>query len=278
MLNSEIRAEFNRRLCCGERNTKSGAEKNFKDKAVIDYMRYLLNSNAVCDFEDIGFCYWNISDCYAKLRDSEQEYENHRKFADFLSNGDFKYSFWSVCDTTQRFTLILGGYGEFWQKLYQNAAEKTPVTDENYRIAYEAHRAAMSVHPALDISDDFTKYADTMFRNFLDSNREREECGFYRLIYLSSAMKAFGKADTDIEALCSEFYRYLGCENSESEFVTGEWGFLNRERSERNRAVVGITAAVNALIDIGEIQRGRELYGEALRYGLSENAYIRKRI
>lgn len=279
MLNDEIRAEFNRRICGGERNLKSGLEKYSKDNAVIEYMRHLLDSNAVYDFEDKCFCFWNISDCYAKLRNSEQEYENHHKFADFLSNGDFKYSFWLVCDATQRFTLTLGGYSDFWQELYRNANEKTPVTDENYRIAYEAHRAAMSIHPALEISEDFTRYADMMFREFLDSNREREEHRFYKLIYLSSAMKAFGKTDTNIEALCREFYGDLGCvEGRKCEFVMGEWGFLNRERSERNRAVVGITSAVNALIDIGEIQRSRELYSEALRYGLSENAYIKKRL
>lgn len=279
MLNDEIRAEFNRRICGGERNLKSGLEKYSKDNAVIEYMRHLLDSNTVCDFEDIGFCYWNISNCYAKLRDSKQEYENHRKYANFLSKANSKYGFWTVCDTTQRFTLTLGGYGEYWQELYRSAIENTHVTNENYRIAYEAHRAAMSVHPDLKMSEDFTRYADTMFRMFLDSNREREEYEFYRLIYFSSAMKAFSKADTDIEALCREHYGYLGCvEDRKCEFVMGEWGYLNRVRSERNRAVVGITAAVNALIDSREIQRGRELYSEALRYGLPENAYIRKRL
>lgn len=278
MLNVEIRAEFNRRKCCGERNIKSQAEKYSKDNATIEYMRYLLDSNTFSDFKDKCFCFWNISDCYAMLRDSEREYENHRKFADYVSRGDSKYSFWTVSDATQRFTLTLGGYGEFWQELYRNAAENTIVTNENYRIAYEAHRAAMAVHPDLEISENFTRYVDMMFGKFLESNKEREEYGFYRLIYLSASMKAFGKSDADIEALCSDFYGYLDCEDRECEFVLGEWEFLNRERSERNRAVVGITAAVNALIDIGEIQRGRELYSDALRYGLPQNAYIEKRL
>lgn len=278
MLNGGIRAEFNRRKCCGERNIKSQDEKYSKDNATIEYMRYLLDSNTFSDFKDKCFCFWNISDCYAMLRDSEREYENHRKFADYVSSGNTQYSFWTVCDATQRFTLTLGGYGEFWQKLYRNAAEKSLVTDENYRIAYEAHRAAMAVHPALEISEGFTRYADMMFGKFLDSNKEREEYEFYRLLYLSSSMKAFGRADIDIESLCLNFYNYLSCEDTECEFVLGEWEFLNRERSKRNLAVVGITAVINALIDIGESQRGRELYRDAIRYGLPQNAYIEKRL
>lgn len=40
-----------------------------------------------------------------------------------------------------------------------------------------------------------------------------------------------------------------------TEFVCGEWQHLNRERSAKNMAVAGITAAANALIDTGEKRR-----------------------
>lgn len=278
MLDSDIREEFNRLKCTGQRELKSSSEKHSKDKAVIDYLNNLLNSNTVEDFEDISFCFWNISDSYAMLRDSEQEYKNHLKFSDHISRGENKYGFWTVCDATQRFTLILGGYGEFWQELYKNAVENIPITDENYRAAYEAHRAAVSVHPALKIPNEFVLYSDKMFGKFLDSCKDREEYRFYRLIYLSSQIKAFGKTNTDIKALCSEFYQYLSCDDIACEFVAGEWGFLNRFRSERNRAVVGITAAVNALIDVGEIHCAKEIYLMAQNYGLPANAYINKRL
>lgn len=43
-------------------------------------------------------------------------------------------------------------------------------------------------------------------------------------------------------------------------------------------ASVGITAAVNSLIDIGENERAKKLYTEAKSFGLPENAYIDKRL
>ena len=278
MLNETIRKKYEELKCVGERCAKSGEEKRSSDLAVAEYMRYLTDSGEVQDFEDICFCLWNISDCYAMLRDSENEYLNHVDFAEHVSKGENKYRFWTVCDATQRFTLISGGHGDFWQELYKNAAENSAVTDENYRIAYEAHRAAMSVHHALNISNDFLLYADKKFAEFLEVVKEREEYDFYSIVYQSSVIKAFGRTELDIESLCSDFFKYLDKEDVPCRYLLGEWGQLNRRRREKNRAEIGIKAAVNALIDKGEIMRAKKLYDEAKGFGLSENAYINKRI
>lgn len=278
MLDRVIRAEYQKCKCTGERNIISGTEKETSDLAVIEYMRYLLDNRMVYEFEDVCFCFWNISDCRAMRRNSEQEYQNHLEFSSFLSKGSDKYKFWTVCDTTQRFTLISGGYGNFWHELYREAAENTKISDENYRIAYEAHRAAMAVHPSLDIPKEHLCYADRKFSEFLESNKDREEYDFFRLIYLSAGMKAFKKTDMDIEGMCSGFYKYLAEKDTPCQYLPGEWGQLNFLRSENNRAKVGIAAAVNALIDTGEIGRAKELYQTAKGYGLPENAYINRRI
>lgn len=211
-------------------------------------------------------------------RNSGQEYKNHVEFSRFISKGSDKFRFWTVCDTTQRFTLILGGYGDFWQELYKDTAENTIVTDENYRIAYEAHRAAMAVNPSLDIPKEHLYYAERKFSEFLENNKKREEYDFFRLIYFSSVLKAFKMTDIDIERMCSEFYGHLTDNDTPCQYLAGEWGQLNFLRSEKNRANVGIIAAVNALIDTGEAARGKELYQTAIRYGLTENAYINKKI
>lgn len=278
MLSETIRKRYVELKCDGQRCVKSGEEKRTRDLAAAEYMKRLIDGGEVKEFEDIGFCLWNISDSFALLRDCESEYHNHVEFADFVSRGESKYKFWTVCDATQRFTLIKGGYEGFWQDLYKDAAENSYLSEENYRIAYEANRAAMAVHPALKISEDFLLYADKKFSEFLEKNKNREEYGFYRLIYSSAAMKAFGKTELDIEELCSDFFDKLRREDTPCVFLLGEWGQLNRHRSERNRASVGIAAAVNALIDTGETARAKRLYEEAKSYGLTENAYINKRI
>ncbi len=278
MLNEKIRKKYSELKCAGERNRKSAEEKRSGDLKILEYMKYLVESGEASDFEDICFCLWNISDSYAMLRDSENEYLNHLNFADRVSCGENKYKFWTVCDTTQRFTLILGGKGVFWQELYRDAADNSFVTDENYRIAYEAHRTAMSVHPSLYISKDFLYYADEKFSEFLENNKHREEYGFFRLIYFSAKMKAFGKNNIYIEDSCSNFFPWLCKAETPRPFLLGEWGNFNSPRGERNMASVGITAAVNSLIDIGENERAKKLYTEAKSFGLPENAYIDKRL
>ena len=109
--------------------------------------------------------------------------------------------------------------------------------------------------------------------------RERfRQLSFFKLIYNSSYMKAFDDTDIDIEKSCAEFYKYLGMDDYKTSYVVGEWEHLNRKRSQKNQAVVGITAAVNALIDTKEVGRASQLYNSAKLHGLPENAYINNRI
>ena len=277
-MTEEIREKFRQLKLCGERNEKAFSDKKLADLAVINYMYKLLNSGELCETEDICFALWNISDSYAMQRQVDELYKNHKNFKDFIFCVNDKYKYYLVCDTTQRFTLISGGYGSFWQELYRDAVENVTLTDENYRIAYEAHRAAMGVHKQLSIPIVHLQYASESFLSFLDSCKEREEHDFFKLIYDSSYMKAFSNADIDIEKSCAAFYEYLNISDVQTPYVIGEWKHFNRLRSPKNRAVVGITAAVNALIDAGEIVRASKLYDTAKQYGLPKNVYVNRRL
>lgn len=277
-MTNEIRERFLQLKLCGERNTRSFDDKKTSDLAVIDYMKRLLNSGELCEAKDICFAFWNISDSYAMLRKSDELYKNHQKFADFVSCSGNEYKFYPVCDTTQRFTLILGGHCAFWHELYRDTVEKTAVTYENYRIAYEAHRAAMGVHNQLNIPTEHLQYASEKFLDFLGICKEREEYNFFKLIYDSCCMKAFEDINIDIEKSCVEFYKYLNTKDDKKPYVIGEWEYFNYQRSLKNQAVVGITAAVNVLIDTGEIRRAVELYNDAKQFGLPENTYVNSRI
>lgn len=277
MLSDDVREKFRQIKISGERNAKSFEEKNSSDMSVIGYMNYLLDC-CENDFFNTGFCLWNISDSYALMRDGENLYKNHRKFAELLSDKPSKYSSWAVSDTTQRFTLIASDHENFWHDLYRNAVENGGITTENYRSVYEAHRAAMAVHPLLKVPEEHLLYAEKNFSEFIQNNKNVDEYNFYRLIYLSACIKAFGQTDIDVESLCYDFFPMLKLDDVISEFVCGEWEHLNRVRSEKNQANVGITAAVNALIDIGENKRATELYCAAKEYGLHDSVYINKRL
>ena len=277
-MTEEIRDKFRQMKLCGERNNMAISDKKSADLAVIDYMNQLLDSGELCETEDICFALWNISDSYAMQRKTDVLYKNHKKFRAFISGVDDKYKYYLVCDTTQRFTLTSGGYGDFWNELYRDAVENAAVTDENYRIVYESHRAAMGVHKQLDIPVAHIQYAAERFSDFLDSCKVREEYEFFKLIYESSYMKSFSKNDIDIEKSCAAFYEFLDKSDDKTPYVIGEWNHFNRLRSPRNRAVVGITAAINALIDTGETVRASKLYDTAKQYGLPENSYVNKRL
>ncbi len=273
-----VRDEFMRIKHTGQRNALTHEEKEKSDFSVIEYMDLLLRSGKATDFKDKCFCFWNISDSYAMLRKPDELYKNHLKFVEYVSMDDKIYGFWPISDCTQRFTLISGGYENFWHDLYKAAIESTSVTNENYRIAYETHRAALSVHSDLDIPHEHIEYYNNKFSEFIDSNKLREEYNFYKLIFLSAQIKAFKRNDIYIEDMCAEFFETLGSKDTVTVYAVGEWEYLNRLRSKRNQTVVGITAAINSLIDIGEKKRALELYNEAKKYGFPENTYVNKRI
>lgn len=273
-----VRDEFMRIKLTGQRNALTQEEKKKSDFSVIEYMNLLLCSGQATDFKDKCFCFWNISDSYAMLRNPSELYKNHLKFTEYVFSGDKIHRFWPVSDCTQRFTLIAGGYENFWHDLYKAAVESTPVTNENYRIAYETHRAALSVNSSLNIPFEHLEYYNEKFSEFIESSKSREEYSFYRLIFLSAQIKAFKRNDIYIEDMCADFFEELGSEDTTTIYAVGEWEYLNRLRSKRNQAVVGITAAINSLIDTGEKKRALELYNEAKKYGFPENTYVNKRI
>lgn len=68
-MNNEIRNSFLELKITGQRSAITIQEKRDKDLKLIAYLKSLIDNNVVADFEDIGFCYWNISDNYAFLRD-----------------------------------------------------------------------------------------------------------------------------------------------------------------------------------------------------------------
>ena len=74
--------------------------------AMIEYLSSLLQTENA-DTLFTGFCYWNISDSFAMLRNSDALYKNHCEFAKFLSDKPSKYLLWLACDAAG--SEIFGG-------------------------------------------------------------------------------------------------------------------------------------------------------------------------
>ena len=225
-----------------------------------------------------GFCYWNISDSYAMLRKYEELYANHLNFCKILDTMDSKYKFWAVCDATQRFTLELGGYGEFWWEIYKTAVQLNSDNSGIEHIAFEAHNAAFSINPKVKPTPYNLQIARDNFKNLIKACNNTESIIFYKLVYSSACLKAFGNEEYDILKLCNAILPWLKEDKKDSLYAVGEWERLNSERTHQNMARVGINRAVNAFIDVGKKEIARVLYSESLKCGLPKNEYIEKRI
>ena len=264
-ITNDIRTEFKR---LQSQNNLDG---------IIDYLSSILLTNKA-DNLLAGFCYWNISDSYAMQRKSEELYANHIKFCKMLDNMDLKYKFWSVCDATQRFTLELGGFGDFWWELYAKVIDLNPETTDIERIVFDTHVAAISINPKVDTPKSRLYLAKDNFEKFVKYSANPENEAFYKLVYSALVLKGFSDEEYDILNLCHQVVPFLKEKSLESEFVVGEWERLNAPRSRQNMAQVGINRAINAFIDVGKKAQAKELYNEALKNGLTRNTYIEKRL
>lgn len=277
-MNSDFVEKFKKLKLTGEHTLYSQEKKRKHDLALVDFLQEILRSNEMTETEEIGFAYWNISDSFAMIRDSENLYKNHSEFADFLKDKPSKYLFWLVCDATQRFTHELGGFGEFWWDCYKNALSKNADINGIEAITFECHNAALSVVSVLKTPVFYLELAKSNFRSFLEATEASDNHIFYKTFYYALCLKAFGSAERDVFELGMQLLPWLKSEKPQNDFLVGEWKMLNGQKSKYDLARVAVNRAVNALIDTCQKEPARELYNEARAFGLSQNAYIEKRI
>lgn len=276
-MNSQLRDHFLELKLTGQRATVSQEEKKKKDLELIEYLDSVIASKDVTEFEDIGFCYWNISDNFALLRDGHALRRSHQAFYEHIIAQDKSYLYWLVCDATQRLTLEKDGYSDWWWLVYREAIS---CNAENTHLFAEfcAHRAALYQNHLMSPKKECMAYAKANFEAFLDKAKNVSEYPFYRLLYLTSVSKCFPTDNREIEELSEQMLSDLLHADVPCDFLVGEWRSFITPFGKRKCAVVGITSAVNSLIDTGEAESAKRLYYAACEDGLSKNAYIEKRL
>lgn len=276
-MNPQIKARFQELKITGQRGTLSLEEKKKKDLKLIEYLEAVIAKKEVTDFEDIGFCHWNISDNYALLRDGHALRRNHQIFYEHVMSYDKSYLLWLVCDATQRLTLEKDGYSDWWWSLYREAVscnlEKTPLFAE-----FCAHRASLYKNSILIPDKERIAFVAESYEAFLEKAKGTPEYLFYRLLFLTSVSIYTSVDKRKIEELSKDMLPNLSDTDEQHDFLVGEWKNFTTPFGKRKCAVVGITSAVNALIDVGESKAARELYRVACENGLPENNYIEKRL
>ena len=269
-MEQRIREEFIRLY----ENCRSGNPDD--NRALIAYLQSLLTTGEVSAFEDVGFCYWNLSDRYALLRDGHNQAENHRRFYEHIKRGDAVYLYWLVNDATQKLTLEQDGYGDLWWQYYCEAVQQNTV--RGLPIECGAHRAALYKHPLMASDKRRVLLAKERFEDFLSHTKEMAEYAFYYAMYLSSVAQYEAVAESALTEVGHSLLGDLSEERLPNDFLIGEWRKFTASYDRRRRAEVGIYAVVNALIYEKHTESAKRLYTEALSLGLPKNQYIEKRL
>lgn len=257
---------------------KSQFLKLYNDKLLlIDHLKSLINNKLVTDFEDIGFCYWNISDSYALLKDGHQLLDNHKMFYDYIKNHNENYFLWLVCDATQKLTLEYHGYGEFWWQVYEEAITKNQNTTNHFAL-FCAHRAALYTNKTVIHTKQNQDFVANRFQEFLETTKNTDEYIFYKTIYqsLTASLMPFDK--NELKSLCENWFCYLSQPKAESQFLIGEWQSFVTPFDKLKQAELAVNSVINAFIYNDELKHARYLYQTARNFGLNKNSYIEKRL
>lgn len=275
-MDEQIRKRFIEFKKTGQRSAMTLREKE-RDLQLIQYLKAVIENNEVTEFEDIGFCYWNISDNYALIKDGDCLLCNHRAFYEHIKLEKCCYLYWLVCDATQRLTLEKSGYSDFWWTLYREATELN-LDCNNFFAEFNAHRAALYINPILPHTQYNLEYAKLNFEEFLQKVKNTLEYQFYKVIYLSliSRFSSFDKIE--LKRLCDYLFDGLLYPETTNSFLIGEWQNFITPFDIHKQSVVGINSAINAFIYSGDLQTAKEIYTHACNIGLPKNHYIETRL
>ena len=145
--------------------------------------KFLTRTDLTTDL--IMWAYWNISDNYALQRKPLETYNNHKKFEDYLNDKEIKCKLLLLVDSTQRLTLISGGYGEYWDNLYFEIIDKLVIDESNVNIFFNVLRTATYDH-LINTNDNVLKDALDKMKLIIDKFQDSSMIKWFKLCYYCS--------------------------------------------------------------------------------------------
>lgn len=245
------------------------------------------------NFNDEERCWalWNISDNLAMLRNSNDELVNHKLFENQILNMDVKYLHWIVSDCTQKMTLLIGGYEQYWIDLYKYACINTPFINENKRIRFESHRATVATPMIIEYSfdKDNSLFALDNMKKMLPKLKDDYNYYFYELIYYTQYIGAYTLLGENFNSILEEslksferIYEYLYADKNEPDdnnlFILGSWQQLNGKRSKYNQAKCAINNYIISLINAGQYKIALECYDKISLFNINYGNYFNVKI
>ena len=276
-MTENFKQRFKELKTVGQRSAAKGRQLQKHDAELVTFLQKALSSGELSTFEEKGFALWNISDSFALLRQTEKLYANHKRFYELLKTAHPKYLFWAVSDATQRLTSEVGGHGRFWWDIY-NEANGDLLESRELFAEFTAHKAAMYTTATVPFEKADILNVAARFERFLSRAEGSPEHTFYTSVFKSLGA---GHGFTSKDELTDLFDGLLGGLSQKKEpkkFLTGEWLSFTTPPCKRAQSEQGITAIINALLDIAHLNTANELYQAALKNGLPKNAYIERKI
>ena len=261
----------------GQRSAANGRQLQKYDAELMTFLQKALSSGELSTFEEKGFALWNISDSLALLRQTEKLYVNHKCFYGLLKTAHPKYLFWAVSDATQRLTLEVGGHGRLWWSIY-NEANGDLLEPRELFAEFSAHKAAMYTTAAVPFEKADILSATDRFEQFLSRTEGMLEHIFYISVFKSLGAKHGFSSKQELVDLFGGLLGGLSHKKEPKGCLTGEWSSFTAPPCKRTQSEQGITAIINALLDISCPDTADELYRTALKNGLPKNAYIERKI
>lgn len=159
-------------------------KSNERQQQVCDLLEDYLTIDGINDKLTM-WAYWNISDNYALQRKANETYNNHKRFETYLANKDLKYKLLLLVDSTQRLTLINGGYGEYWDNLYFEIMNKLVIDESNVNIVFNVLRTATYNHQ-LNTNERLKKDALDKMRLIIEKFSNSKMIKWFKLCYYVS--------------------------------------------------------------------------------------------
>ena len=275
-MTENFRKEFEKLKAVGQRGVQDPKQLRECDAALVGFLQNALADGRLTALEDIGFAYWNISDSFALLREHRQLYVNHKSFYGFLRGADEKYLLWAVADATQRLTLSVGGYEEFWWNIYDEAMRPEAKSCVPF-AEFSAHKAALYCHKAVPTEKHRLNFAVKHTEHFLESTKHLPESTFYKAVLTSLFVQHKIADEKLLLGLLEQLLPGLRCPKSLRGTLPGEWAGFTAPPDPRTQSEQGIIAIINACL-FADKPIAKEIYQKALFFGLTKNTYIEPRL
>jgi hypothetical protein len=267
-----------------------GFQNNGEKAKIVKLLTSALKNEVFTD-EERCWTLWNISDNLAMLRKPDDELANHKLFEKHILQMDSKYLNWIVSDGTQKMTLIVGGYEQYWFDLYKFACRQSVQSAENRRIRFESHRASVAI--PIMIEYNFNKenslFALDNMKNMLPELKDDYNYKFYELTYFTQYIGAHTLLDNVSDMVVDEslhsfsnIIKYLSCVANEHDdddiYLIGSWQQLNGVRSKYNQTKCAISNYIISLINAGKHKVALNCYEKMVPYNLSVGSYFNSKI